>query len=137
MAPTEGMSLPSDAIFGPNCGVTAVAIVAGVPFATAWAQLGRGHGKSWKGRTTHAQRIQALKVLGVSFDELEPRRMTLETFVRRFAKPGARYMVRTTGHVQVVQDGMVADQGGVVEAAKHWGRRKFVSRATLIHPSAA
>ena len=51
---------------------------------------------------------------------------TLLSFVRNAARPGVRYYVVTKGHAQVVQDGVVIDQGGPVSVENHWGKRKQV-----------
>ena len=44
----------------------------------------------------------------------------------RHAKPNVPYFVRTTGHAQIVYNGMVRDQSGVIPLRKFWGRRKYV-----------
>lgn len=139
---TEGMSLPPDVRMGPNCGVTAVAIVAGVSFETAWSvikSIGRYRG-NWKGKTTFIEREKALQALGVAYQHVggfgSPRfRPTLQSWVRDHARPGVRYMVQTTGHIQVVCNGMVADQHGVQPVSKHWGRRKRVRDVIEIRSS--
>jgi hypothetical protein len=87
----DGMSLPADNRRGPNCGVTAIAIVAEIS-------------------------------------------MTLATFVKRCAKPGRRYLVTTSGHAQVVQNGHVADQTGSHPIALYWGRNKRVTHLVEVMP---
>jgi hypothetical protein len=141
----DGMSLPADNRRGPNCGVTAIAIVAEISFAEAWEALAKarplaGHRKptgGWKGRTTAASRRVALELLGVSCLEVPlPWRgcMTLATFVKRCAKPGRRYLVTTSGHAQVVQNGHVADQTGSHPIALYWGRNKRVTHLVEVMP---
>lgn len=137
----EHLALPVDAQRGPNCGLTALAVVAGVTLAEAAAayirQYPRYVGSNWKGGTRWTYTLQAAKHLGVRYVDdtpLDPRygcriRMSLKTFVKKHALPGKRYMVRTTGHVQVVQDGMVIDQGGVRHIDEYHGAGKIVKDA--------
>lgn len=110
---TDGLSLPEDnCATGPNCGVTAVAIAAGISFAQAWDLLRNGRNANWKGRTNEAERNKALTALGV---KLVPvgigRRASLKT-VARLLNPDHRYLVRTTGHVQILGGGLMVDQRG-------------------------
>lgn len=58
--------------------------------------------------------------------------MTLRAFAMYHAKPGVAYLVRTTGHVQVVKDGWIIDQLGPKPASAHWGARKFVSHYSTV-----
>ena len=142
----EHLALPVDAQRGPNCGLTALAVVAGVTLAEATAayirQYPRYVGSNWKGGTRWTYTMQAAKHLGVRYVDdtpLDPRytirivkRMSLKTFVKKHALPGKRYMVRTTGHVQVLQDGMVIDQGGVRHIDEYRGAGKIVKDALRI-----
>jgi hypothetical protein len=132
----DGMSVPADNRLGPNCGVTAVAVLAGVSFQTAWDQIAliANRDGKWKGGTRHSERLAALNLLGVRYTEIHiPRKMRLRTVAAwTMTTPGVRYMVRTTGHVQVIRDGIVLDQAGPVAAALHWGRNKLVSNITRI-----
>ena len=142
----EHLALPVDAQRGPNCGLTALAVVAGVTLAEATAayirQYPRYVGSNWKGGTYWTYTMQAAKHLGVRYVDdtpLDPRytirivkRMSLKTFVKKHALPGKRYMVRTTGHVQVLQDGMVIDQCGVRHIDEYRGAGKIVKDALRI-----
>lgn len=139
----EHLALPVDAQRGPNCGLTALAVVAGVTLAEATAayvrQYPRRVGSNWKGGTRWKYTLQAAKHLGVRYVDdtpLDPsytcrivKRMSLKTFVKKHALPGKRYMIRTTGHVQVVQDGMVIDQRGVRHIDEYRGAGKIVKDA--------
>ena len=142
----EHLALPVDAQRGPNCGLTALAVVAGVTLAEATAAYIRQYphyvGSNWKGGTRWTYTMQAAKHLGVRYVDdtpLDPRytirivkRMSLKTFVKKHALPGKRYMVRTTGHVQVLQDGMVIDQRGVRHIDEYRGAGKIVKDALRI-----
>jgi len=142
----ENLALPADAQHGPNCGLTALAVVAGVTLAEATAAYIRQYpnyvGSNWKGGTRWTYTMQAAKHLGVRYVDDTPledgynirivKRMSLKTFVKKHTIPGKRYMVRTTGHVQVLQDGMVIDQGGVRHIDEYRGAGKIVKDALRI-----
>lgn len=146
----ESLALPVDAHLGPNCGLTALAIVAGVTLAKATdayiRQYPRFVGHRWKGSTYWIYTVQAAKHLGVRYVDDTPldvtfdcririvKRMSLKTFVKKHAMPGHRYMIRTTGHVQVLQDNMVIDQWGCRHIDKYSGAGKFVKDALRILP---
>jgi len=145
----EQLALPTDATRGPNCGLTALAVVAGVTLAEATAayvrQYPRYVGSNWKGGTRWPYTMQAAKHLGVRYVDDMPldtrwacrieKRMTLKTFVKKHALPGKRYMIRTTGHVQVVQDNMVIDQGGARHIDEYFGAGKIVKDVLRILPN--
>lgn len=128
----EGMAAPKDMPeqIGPFCGVLALAVFAGITFMEAWDHLrieGERNGR-WKGGSNVMQREAILKRLGVPFEEVEtPRPMRLETWARRYAKPGALYMVRMRGHVVTVKDGHILDQNGLRPVSSSWCRRKVVT----------
>ena len=122
-----GFALPDGARLGPNCGVTAVAIVCGITFDEAWTSLRFGRNRNWKGRTTVSDWLRVLVSRNVPFEVRLPRPTTLQHWATFYAKPGTTYMVRTTGHVQVVKDGWVIDQLGPRRVSQFWGRRKRIS----------
>ena len=142
----EHLALPVDAQRGPNCGLTALAVVAGVTLAEATAEYIRVYpryvGSNWKGGTRWDYTTQAAENLGVRYVDdtpLDPhpllrivKRMSLKTFVKKYALPGKRYIIRTTGHVQVVQDSRVIDQGGVRHIDEYRGAGKIVKNALRI-----
>lgn len=133
------MALPVGNKTGQNCGVTAVAIAAGVGFNHAWtvvAQVRRDRGysagKTWNGSCSVNDRNLALDIFGVKRRQVVPVRQTLMGWIKREAKPGVRYMVRTKQHVQMVLDGVVCDQNSIGPVSKYWGRRKFVTHITVL-----
>ncbi len=142
----DRLALPTDAKPGPNCGLTALAVVAGVTLAEATRvylrQYPRHPGSNWKGGTRWPYTLQAAKHLGVRYVDatpLDPRynirivkRMNLKTFAKQHAGLGKRYMIRTTGHIQVLQDGWVIDQGGVKHIDEYRGAGKIVKDAVRI-----
>lgn len=105
----------SDLVRAPNCGVTAVAIAAGVPIDQAMEVVRKIKGKSrrWKGSTKHNDRILALEHFKVPHRHyaLHDKRR-LYTWVRDRAEPGQLYLLRITGHVLLVKDGWCMDQHG-------------------------
>jgi hypothetical protein len=121
---SEGFALPEGARLGPNCGVTAVAIAAGVSFDHAWEVIKRVGGRqgNWKGRTFRKERLQALFILGVNIEPVPMRRMTLARFINDVAKFDHRYIVSVTGHTMITKGTAVLDQ---------WGTRSLSSQPAL------
>jgi len=123
------LALPQGAWLGPNCGVTAVAVAAGVSMLEAWDTFKHvcNMHKNWKGATRSKDRYMALDALGVNYEIKQGfGGMTLKQFALSVAKPGVMYIVTTTGHAQVVMDGKILDQGGVKDVKDHWGKRKKI-----------
>jgi hypothetical protein len=130
----DGMSLPTDATSGPNCGLTAMAIAAGCTLAEARAAYLKHDPKrgNWKGGTNDFLRRKAIKDLGIKCERVNRKgykhispRMTLKKFCERHTTPGKRYIVTTTGHVQIVRGTEVIDQRGKVDINDYWGKRKM------------
>lgn len=128
-----GFAVPAGDKQGPNCGVTAVSIVCGIPFDQAWTELGVNKGPQWKGWTTVMDWIRVFNSYSIKYTLLKHRRPTLQAFVRQSASTGVRYMVRTTGHVQLVENGWVIDQAGPAHISKYWGRRKRITHVIELH----
>jgi hypothetical protein len=126
-------TLPPGAFAGPNCGVTAVAIAAGVSMSKAWNLFTANYTMSsnWRGGTRHNERLTVLDQLNVTYREFKSERMTLTAFAANTKGDDKTYMVTTTGHVQMLRNGQVLDQRGVVPVGKHWGRRKFINKPVL------
>jgi hypothetical protein len=131
------MTLPPDNKVGPNCGVTCVAIAAGVTFEKAWRTLRplrRGGRGRWNGATSHSERKKALDVLGVKYKQLKDSdtyHCTLRGLYDKYLRTGKLYMVRTTGHVQMVRNGLILDQSGL-HNMEGWRARKRVRDVLLI-----
>lgn len=127
----EGMTLPLDTNRNaPNCGVVSTAIAAGVSYNEAFMAFiivgGEWH-KNWKGATTRLQRRDVLKHFGVKFTEIPvPEPMTLHRWMANHSWPSERYMVTTTGHVQMVHDGHVTDQKGLRPIDQYRWRSKRI-----------
>lgn len=130
-----GFALPDGARLGPNCGVTAVAIVCKLTFHEAWHMLRNGRNANWKGKTFVSDWIQVFQKLGIKHDQRMVTGMTLERWMKTYARPGVTYMARTTGHVQVVKDGWCIDQMGAKPIANFWGRRKRITHIIEIMES--
>ena len=132
---------PTDQRGGPNCGVTATAIVAGVSFQRAWntwKTLGKAYyqKRNWKGGTFTRDQARALDKLGIEHEDVAFNRCTLKALAATLER-GKVYMVTTTGHVQSVtldEQGAayVADQRGVKPIADYWGKKKFVTKVREI-----
>lgn len=101
----------------PNCGVTAVALIAGEPFAHVFALIKaqQSYGPRWKGRTYLSDRTDALCTLGVPHRTVyHPRykargKRSLASWARRLPH-GVTFMVDVTGHTVTMRDGKIIDQ---------------------------
>ncbi len=129
--------LPQDNRRGPNCGVTAIAVSAGISFQRAWSLCATAPSrvtKRFKGGTHHRQRIEVLDHIGMPYQVMHLPKMTLQKFCD-IAQDDTTYMVTTTGHVQLVRviDGQpyILDQTGCKPIEEYWGRRKYISRDVL------
>lgn len=125
----EGMSLPAGNRTGPNCGVTAVAAFTGVSFDRVWKLIAPRKGPGWRGTTYPHDRAAALKALGADTVTVKMARVRLQTLVNRLPW-GRTFMVHTTGHVQVVRNGIVMDQGGPAPIAEYRFRRDICRTLT-------
>ena len=142
-ASMEYLQLPSDAKRGPNCGVTALAVAAGVSFARAWnifATVGK-YGKRWKGATYTSHQGPALDKLGIKWRDTVPagggsyfagKHRTIKYFTENHTKPDTLYMITTGSHVQCVMNGMVIDQCGLKPVDEYRGKRKRVQHVKVI-----
>jgi len=124
---TNDLTLPPDVlrdgeIVG-NCGLVAMAVVAGCTVAEAEAAYRQAHktltgrqpGGRWRGGTRCSIRLTAMKLLGVRLERVElpsKQRMTLKTWALLYARPSRRYVVTVTGHVLVL---MIRQRGGLRE----------------------
>jgi len=109
--------------------LTAMAIAAGCNLSEARAAYAKHHkmGGNWKGGTQRVFRAKALTDLGVKTKEIDlPRRTSLKNFSLMHTAAGKRYIVTTTGHVQVVRGDEVIDQHGKENISDYWGKRKIV-----------
>ena len=109
-----GISVPTDIKNQGLCGVLAIAVVTGKTLGEVFSFMARKHKGNWKGSTTHQERILTMKTFGVKFIDLGVPNflINLERWTKRYALPNKTYMVQTTGHVQVIRNGHIMDQGG-------------------------
>ena len=145
--------LPADARSGPNCGVTALAVAAGVSFARAWntfATVGN-YGRRWRGATFTCHQGPALDKLGIKWRSTVPagggtlfagKGRTVKHFVENHTSKDTLYMITTGSHVQLALNGMVLDQCGPKPVDEYRSRRCKVSNVKVIetpfkHASAA
>lgn len=128
---------PADQRKGGNCGVTALAVSAGISFQKAWdtfiAVNPREYGrKRWTGGTYTSDQTKALERLKIAFYNLPVEKTNLKNFVRNYTQRDTVYMVTTGRHVQTVLNGHVIDQQGKKHIAEYWGRKKFVQNVRVI-----
>lgn len=151
MKKPDALVNPADQRSGGNCGVTAVSIAAGISFQQAWDLFVKHcprikRNKKWSGGTYDYEReiiMEKLKIKYQSHSPLQilhmlpsksPCNFTLEYFTEWGARPGQLYIITTTQHVQILQDGWVIDQNGPVKIGEHWGRKKRVMGVEVITP---
>lgn len=136
-------TLPADAKSGPNCGVTALAVAAGVSFARAWntfATVGR-YGRRWRGATFTHHQGPALDKLGIKWRSTVPagggtlfagKGKTVKYFVENHTAKDTLYMITTGSHVQLALNGMMLDQCGPKPVDEYRSRRCKVSNVKVI-----
>lgn len=132
------LKLPPDASGSkPNCGLVAIAVVAGCTLTEATEAyqkacesfFGRRMQGNWRGRTFDSIRNAALlESFGISLYRVPVKGMTLTKLVEHINVGGGdtTYIVTTTGHAQVVKGEYVIDQCGPSHISEYWGRRKRV-----------
>jgi hypothetical protein len=133
----DGFNVAADDPRGPNCGLTAIAIVSGLSYKTVEEayRIVYTPNKRWKGGTHHKQRVFLLRLLEVPFTEsILKRKVKVRTFVNLLAEPGKTYILRHRGHVCTLRDGWIADQRGPVEAWTYKYKNCFVTHVLEITP---
>ena len=121
-----------------NCGVTAVAAVAGVHFDKAFEMIKQIENRkgNWKGGSYTFSRRKALTKLGIKFEEtvsVGRSNPSLKKWISWYARKGDVYIVSTSGHVQVVHGKTVLDQRGPAKIEEYWGRNKRVKNILKIN----
>jgi len=125
------LALPEDAALDPkyqnrpHCGVTALAIVSGEQHSKVRGIVQRiaGYSSKWRGGMHTQLFVPALKELGVQFERTFNYKISISRFAKETAKPGATYLILSGSHAQVLQDGKVADQGGVKPLSEYRAKR--------------
>lgn len=128
----DGLTLPPDNRIGPNCGVTAIAVIAKVPFDHVWEmcrKLSPACSKPrWRGRTTLRLLVELLKKLDVKHQVMEQSgRISLHRFTDWYAPKSKTYLVRVGNHFVVVRNGHGIDQFGLRKISDSKLRRKMVT----------
>lgn len=114
------------------CGVISVALFTGASFNDVWTTIQRVHRKpgNWKGSTRHNERMSAARKLNKGRSAaFKTQRMTLRRWINLHAVDDTTYMVKTTGHIQVVRNGFVYDQSGCWSILDYPGNHKIISWA--------
>ena len=114
-----------------NCGVVAIAALAGRTVSEVHSHLAKNHRSNWKGSCTYDEIFGALKHYGVKLKSIYKHKQgysqrQLGTIVRDNLRKGEVYVVLTTSHIQIVHRHEVWDQSGTAHYSEHWGRRKRV-----------
>ena len=130
-----GVDLPEDhPASGPHCGVTAVAVLAKISFTQAWAEICKlaRYPVNWKGSTPDPERLLILASHGVRLTAVPCKRMALGRWTARYCQRDTTYLVVTTGHIQIVRNGMATDQTGVRLVAGSQAARKLVKTVRIV-----
>ena len=136
MTPHKHFKNPVDQRKGPNCGVTACAIAAGVSFTHAWNTF-KTMGVSyyarprWKGGTMPEHYERFFKWHDCKFEQWDGNKKTVKHFVENEAQPDQLYLLVTGSHAQLVMNGWAIDQGGAKPVSEYRSKRCKVER--VIH----
>ena len=146
----DGLKLPNDNLTGPNCGVTAIAVASGISFDRVFKMFQTSsenrNNKRWRGATYDYERRRIMDVLKIKYKTLTFKeilaqtgkgRPTLQKFIDLATRKDELYIITTTGHVQVVQNGWVIDQGGPKPISEYRARRALVCNVEVITPKRA
>ena len=114
----------------PCCTITAISVFTGIKFEHVWHEAKTSYAKNWRGRThNHVQQRLMKKFNKGRTAGFRPGRMTLQKFHENQSRKNVAYLIYTTGHCQVMVNGYVVDQKGVVHISEFHGRRKIVTHA--------
>lgn len=119
----------------PICGVHAIAVATGHPYKLVHDYFRSWKSDKWKGSLPNLQILNTLKLFGAELEECNYGR-----FKRLHRKPlvevamdlvlndteSGVYVVFTRGHVQVVQNYKVADQGHLIDADQYHMKNRRV-----------
>ncbi len=95
------------------CGPTAVAIITGTHFDKVWELFRMNKNANWKGGVRDSEIARVLNILGFAQHRVfQYGEYDLRTFVNYLADPSTPYLVYVPGHVVVVCEGHIYDQGG-------------------------
>ena len=114
----------------PNCGVVAIAVMTGAHYTRVWNWFAKKQVKpsAWKGRTMRRHYEAASLAMGVRLERLiVNRRITVAKFVELHTLPDVAYMVRVSGHVFVVHNGVITDNSVYSGAhVSEYGKRRCI-----------
>lgn len=124
----------------PLCGIFAIAFVADKSVTTVFKQFRKIYKKppQWRGRTSRSKCVAMLKHYGLTWEEMPEtgvyghRNSALYRWVDWYCTKGRTYFVETTGHWQVVRDGIVHDQCGSRPIAEFTGKGRRVRCAFVM-----
>ena len=132
----EGFAVPAGVPRGPNCGVTAVAVLTGKSFADVWEAFRAicNKGPRWEGLTSRKERDAVCNSFGFDVKHVRMmRKPSLHVFTKMAAVSNVGpLLVRTGGHVQVIWNNHALDQSGVKPIGEYWGRNKRVSEFSKV-----
>jgi len=111
-----------------NCALASVAIITKTPInhvTNVCKKLGNKRG-NWKGSVSMNLLLELMKHFNIKHESRSWffRNNTLKKWAMCEADPNKKYLVVTTGHAQVVQSGIVADQNNTSVISDYNGRNK-------------
>lgn len=130
------LNLPADAKGNmPNCGLTAMAVACNITLEEATQAyqkaccdvFGKAMQGNWKGRTYGNIRHKAMvDYIGTELEEIDFKKPCNLRNLAYTLEKDTKYIITTTGHVQVIENDSVIDQRGVVNIKDYWGAGKKV-----------
>lgn len=117
------LQLPPGNRRGPNCGITALAVVSGSHYQDVWEMVKECKPSNWKGSVWDADVTRTLRRLGVRYrSRLFEQTITVREFAERYAKPGVFYLIDLADHIAVLANGVILDQRGYFSLKQkgHW-----------------
>jgi hypothetical protein len=113
----------------PCCGVASLAFATEAPFHDVWDWFAKRNGRDgrWGGRTYVHDYPSCAIAFGKQLKRKHYDRMTLKKWVEWYCSPAKKYVIRVTGHVMYIEDGLVTDQSNCCPVDDHWSRRKMVT----------
>lgn len=133
----------------PNCGIVAISSITETSYTDVWnyfKNLYKAPGQ-WRGRTRHRDFLNALAHFGYEESELifetkksqrnkagcfqpTPIHIWGKVFASKY--PGAKFLIRSSGHAMALHNDMLLDQSNIAKYDKHPCKGKRVTHAWIV-----
>jgi hypothetical protein len=109
----------------PNCGVVTTAYLANthIKEVTEAFTILRDKPKQWRGMSNYNYRDDIMDYYDVPRKEIEYKSKTLKKWVQCEMDPSKLYLVGVTGHIVIIDRGILIDQSRVVPAIEYFKPR--------------